>query len=128
MITSDQLKAVIEVDDTIDTTPFIQTASELVAEYCSAAGYTAEKLARIETYLAAHFYALRDRQTISEQAGTVSVTYQSKIGLFLKLTHYGQTAMMLDGAGGLAALDKKMENGGPVKAGFTWLGTGGMFA
>lgn len=121
-IDNTQLSKVIDLDPAINTAIFIETAEELVNEACGSAGYSPARLTLITTWLAAHFYAIRDRQVVSEQAGDVSATYQSKIGLFLKLTHYGQQALALDTAGGLAAMDKKAEDGGLQKVGVWYVG------
>lgn len=123
MIDNTQLAKVIELDANIDTTVFIQTANMLVTEHCSSSGYSEARLTLIETWLAAHFYAIRDRQVVTETAGEVSATYQSRVGLFLKNTHYGQQALVLDTAGGLAALDRNTETGGRQVVGIHYLGT-----
>jgi len=122
--TADQVKAVIEVDTTSvpDLTPFITAANELVTECCADAGYTDARLALIETWLAAHFYAIRDPRYASENAG-VSASYQYQVGLNLAVTTYGQQAMLLDTVGGLAALSKRAEKGIKKKVGVAWLGT-----
>lgn len=118
--TSDLVADIIEVDVDIGLTPFISVANELVTEVCAAAGYTDERLELIERWLAAHFYTNRDPRPTREEAGPVSASYQSKLGLNLATSHYGQTAMVLDTAGGLAALNSLT----PTKTlSVTWLGT-----
>lgn len=118
------VKGIIEVDeDTIpDLDPFILTANELVTECCGSAGYTATRLELIERWLASHFYAIRDPRLAAETAG-VSARYQHKVGLIFSVTTYGQQAMTLDTAGGLAALSKRTEEGKAKSVGITWLGT-----
>lgn len=113
---------IIEVDSDIVLTPFIAIANELVTEHCTDSDYTDDRLAYIETWLAAHFYKLRDLAIASEKAGSVAVKYQNKIGLHLNQTIQGQTALILDGAGNLAALSKRMEEGEPASIGFWWSG------
>ena len=118
--TSGAVEGIIEVDVTISLEPFMLVANELVTEVCSDAGYTEERLELIERWLAAHFYTNRDPRPVTERAGPVSATYQSAVALNLNTSHYGQTAMMLDTAGGLAALSKQK----PKRiASVTWLGT-----
>jgi len=118
--TSGAVEGIIEVDVTISLEPFMLVANELVTEVCSDAGYSDERLELIERWLAAHFYTNRDPRPVNERAGPVSVTYQSAVALNLNTSHYGQTAMMLDTAGGLAALSKQK----PKRiASVTWLGT-----
>lgn len=121
--TADDVADVVEVDATISLTPFITIANELVTELCIDSGYTDTRLTLIETWLAAHFYLLRDQAVASEKAGSVGVSYQYKIGLNLAQTKHGQTAMMLDTAGNLAALSKRIEEGEPASIQFTWMGT-----
>ncbi len=103
--TSELVAGIIEVDEDIDLTPFIFPSNELVTEICAPKGYTPERLELIERYLAAHFYTLRDPRPVSEGAGSVNTTYQSRVDLFLSTSHYGQMACMLDTAGGLSALN-----------------------
>lgn len=123
--TAELVKGVIEVDsDSVpDLDPFILVANELVTEICEPSGYTATRLEAIERWLAAHFYAVRDMRRSTETAGSVSESYQYKLGLHLNSTMYGQQAMMLDTAGGLASLNKQMTDpsGGGGTSG-TWLG------
>lgn len=116
----------IELDPAINTMVFIQTAHELLVECCSPtesfAGYSDNRLSLIEGWLSAHFYAIRDQRVVSEQAGEVSATYQSKIDFGLKNTHWGQQALRLDTNGGLAALDSMTENGGKIRIGIMYAG------
>lgn len=122
--TSEQVEGIIEVDEDVSLTPFIAMANELVTEVCVPAGYTAERLELIERWLAAHFYRSRDPAISYEVAGPTAATYQYKVGLYFANTSYGQMALTLDTAGGLAALSKRMEEGkGSTKAGISWLGT-----
>lgn len=120
--TDADVELVVEVDASISLTPFITIANELVTELCTNSGYTNARLILIETWLAGHFYLIRDQAVASEKAGSVAVSYQYKIGLMLAQTKHGQTAMMLDTAGNLAALSKRMEEGEPAGIQFTWLG------
>lgn len=127
--TTDELVAgIIEVNVSIPLTPFIFPANELVTEVCVPAAYTDERLELIERFLAAHFYTLRDPRTTDEKAGSVSATYQSKVDLFLSTSHYGQTAMVLDTAGGLAKLnalqkDPSVDASTTRTSSVVWLGT-----
>lgn len=105
--TSENVGDIIELDASIDPTPFMLVANELVTELCLASGYTETRLELIERWLAAHFYTNRDPRSTDEKAGPVSVTYQSAVDLNLNSSHYGQTAMMLDTAGNLKTLNNK---------------------
>jgi hypothetical protein len=121
--TAAAVAGIIEVDTSISLTPFIETASELVTECCEDAEYTATRLELIERWLSAHFYAVRDQRASSETAGRVSESKQTKVDLGFDVTVYGQQAMRLDTAGGLAALDKRTQKGKVAAVGMTWLGT-----
>lgn len=121
--TSAAVGAVIELDDAIDITPFIETANALVTEVCVPSGYDDTRLELIERWLSAHFYAIRDPRAVSESVKGLGVTYQSAVGLALMVTHYGQHAAMLDTKGGLAKLSMNTAQGRkPFKAGIAYLG------
>lgn len=121
--TTDELVAgIIEVDEDIDLTPFIETAAELVTEVCEPEGYSESRLELIERWLSAHFYSIRDPRVVQEAAGPVQASYQNKVGLNLSNSHYGQQAMMLDTAGGLRVLSETKATKKLVP-GVTWLGT-----
>ncbi len=114
---------VVEVDSDISLTPFITAANELVTEVCTDSSYSSTRLQLIETWLAAHFYAMRDQQVMMERAGPVQTQYQHKGGLCLYQTKQGQTAMILDTAGNLAQLSKRIEGGEAAGVVFGWMGT-----
>ena len=121
-VTAEEVSQIIEVDSGITTlTPFIATANDLVTELCSGSGYSVTKLALIELWLSAHFYAVRDPRLSSEKAG-VDVAYQHKIDMRLAVTTYGQQAMLIDTAGSLAALNERTGKGART-VGVVWLGT-----
>lgn len=123
--TSEAVAAIIDVDSSIDLTPFITTANLLVTTHCAAlnSDYTATELEEIERYLAAHLSTLIDPRPTQETAGKVSAWYQSKVDLGFATSHYGQMAMLLDWYGGLAALNERMKKGGKKTVGISWLGT-----
>ncbi len=112
--TLDLVEGIIEVDSSISLTPFINAANTIVTRCCTDLDedYTDDELQQIETWLSAHFYTNRDMRASEERAGTVSARYQSKVDLGFKTSHYGQHAMLLDYHGGLAELDKQIQNGG----------------
>ena len=117
---------IIEIDSSFDedaVAPFIEAANALVTEKCSEDDYDATRLELIERWLSAHFFAVRESRPTLEKAGSVSSTYQSKVDLGFDVTHYGQMAMRLDTAGGLAALNASSKAGGKQTAGVTWVGT-----
>lgn len=116
---------IIEVDSTISLTPFITIANFMVTQCCTDLDedYDAAHLIEIETWLAAHFYTVRDMRAERERAGTVEEKFQSKVDLGFNSSHYGQMAMRIDFHGGLAALDKQTINGIVKTVGLNYLGT-----
>lgn len=123
--TSALVEGIIEVASAISLTPFIEAANILVVKYCDGADddYTDDETEKIETWLAAHFYTVRDMRAEQEKAGPVSEKYQSKVDLGLSTSHYGQMAMTLDYQGGLAALNQKIMNGTARAISVTWVGS-----
>ena len=120
--TSVAVGLIIEVDASISLTSFIEAANALVMEVCSTDDYDATRLELIERWLSAHFYAIREARPTNERAGSVGASYQSKVDLGFDVTHYGQMAMRLDTAGGLAALNAEAKKGGSRTATVTWAG------
>lgn len=127
---SDKVAAIIEVDDAIPLGPFIDAANELVTEVCAtildvhtkAPYYSDVRLEMIETWLTAHFYAIRDPRLTSVAPTGLSVSYESQVALGFNLTRYGQQALRLDTKSGLATLEKRTLKGGG-KLGVLWMGT-----
>lgn len=113
---------IIEVDEDINLTPFIETANALVTEHCSEDDYDAVRLELIERWLAAHCYTIRDMRAETEKAGPTSEKKQSKVDLGFDSSHYGQTAMRLDTEGGLARLNEEIKKGKTTSVSVAWLG------
>lgn len=130
--TPELVAGIIEVDVDIPLSPFISAASSLVDRIRDNAVANdllrdgsgpddktrEEKLLEIETYLAAHFYTLRDPRVTSEAAGSVSASYQSSVSLRLFTSHYGQMACALDETGLLERINKGRQG----KVGLFWGG------
>ena len=116
---------IIEVDASITLDPFIDAANLLVTQCCTGLdeAYSSGQLIIIETWLAAHFYTVRDPRAEMEKAGSVSERLQSKVDLGLDTSHYGQMAMRLDYTGGLAELNNQSKDGTAQSVGVDWLGT-----
>lgn len=123
--TADAVREIVEVDDTISTdlVPFITIANELVTEFCAPVGYSDARLELIERWLAAHYYTVRDNRVKSEAVAGVSATYSQNTALNLASSMQGQTAMSLDTAGGLAALNKRTVDGKRPSVEIGYLGT-----
>ena len=122
------VEGILEESPSLTLTPFIEAASYLVDKVCATATdddgtayYTATDLELIERWLSAHFYHVAATRANREEAGSVAETKRSKVDLGLNLTHYGQHAMLLDVAGGLATLDEMGIRLGLATV--TWLGT-----
>jgi len=113
---------IIEVDDEISLTSFIEVANVLVTECCSTDDYDATRLELIERWLSAHVYTIRDMRASEERAGPVSERKQSAIALGFDTSHYGQMAMRLDTKGGLAILNEQMKKGKGQAVQISWLG------
>lgn len=112
---------IIEVDSSISLDPFIKAATVLVDQVAaSSSAPSVAVLKQIETWVAAHFYAMRDpgASPSSEQVDGIRVTYQGRSGLGLESTRYGQMAITLDPTGVLRNLYK-----GSVSVGVQWMGT-----
>jgi hypothetical protein len=130
--TPELVAGIIEVDVDIPLSPFISAASSLVDRIRDNAiandllrdgpdsddKTREEKLQEIETYLAAHFYTLRDPRVTTERAGPVGASYQSAVALRLFTSHYGQMACALDETGLLELINA----GKRRKAGLFWGG------
>ena len=118
------VQGIIEHDATISLTPFIEVANALVTELCLTSGYDATRLELIERWLSAHFYAVRDPRVGFETVKGVGQSFTRKIDYGLRVTHYGQQALLLDTAGNLASLNKRTKDGAKGTAGVSWLGKG----
>lgn len=117
--TDEAVEGIIEVEENATLTPFIEAANVLVTEVCTSSTYDDARLELIERWLSAHFYAIYDPRFESEKAGDVAAKYQTKVNLGFDVTHYGQMAMRLDTAGGLASLNTEAKSGGRVTASLT---------
>lgn len=118
------VKAIIEVDSGHDLAPYIEVANGIVTEKL-ADKHADDRLALIEKWLSAHFYACSNPRLASESiGGVISESYQQKVDLGFHLTSYGQQAMLLDTSGTLAAMNDALLNGKKMKPKMTikWLG------
>jgi len=120
--TAAAVRKVIQTDSSIDVSPLMDVASELVDKVSaedSDSVMTAGMLRHLETYLAAHFYAFRDPQYSEKKTGDASATFQtgqSGKGAF-EQNDWGRMAMALDLTGYLRKINK-----GVVTAEVIWLG------
>lgn len=98
----------------VSMVPFITAASQLVDMLLASAArddgtawYTSAQLQTIETWLAAHFYAVNHTRAASKAIGKASKTAQGQTAMRLEATLYGQQAMVLDISGILATQSAK---------------------
>ncbi|MCP4566487.1 MAG: hypothetical protein GY841_02770 [FCB group bacterium] len=118
-----EIGKIIDVDSGDDLDAFIDAANILVTDILGESGTATATLAVIETWLAAHFYAIYKPRASAEKAGSVSESFDYKIDLALNQTRYGQMALSLDTTGALARHNKKIIDGVSKTASVSWLGT-----
>jgi len=119
------VREVIDTDPNMDMSVFLQAASALVDRLEEVATgnsqtVTAVLLKNIETYLAAHLYAIRDQQPTQSSTQKAEMSFQGKWGFGLNHTSWGQVAVTLDWTGFLADLTSE---GGNQQTILTWAGT-----
>ena len=105
-VTDDLLRTVIELEDDLDTSTFIDTANVIVNTFIVPT-YTVEAiLVKIELYLAAHFASLMSERggLIRSMQGDASETYADIYDKGYRATRFGQQAIVLDPSGTLASM------------------------
>jgi len=119
--TPEKVRSVIDVNPQVDVTNHIQTANNVtnkVAEQDTAGLLNTDLLTDIETYLAAHFLALKDPQYESKSTGDASGKFQTgQKGQGFLATDWGATAVSLDLTGFLKTISE-----GVTQVGIAWLG------
>lgn len=102
------VKLIIEVDDDISLTPFIETANNILERVCLDSGYSEATLELIERWLSAHFYAIRDPRVTREGVKGIEEAFAVSVkSSGFNTTPYGQQALLLDSAGNLADLEAR---------------------
>lgn len=101
--------------------PFIDIASSIVDDVAACAldkGVTLStaKLELMERWLAAHFYVMTDQTYKSKKTGDAAATFQGETKMYLTSSKYGQSAIVMDPTGCLAA------QGNMRVATMAWLG------
>jgi hypothetical protein len=108
-VNADEIKEILETelsDPTIEA--FIGAANLIVTQNLGSSGLSTALLKEIERWLSAHLIASsRERQVKSEAAGLAKVDYDSKVGLGLDGTTYGQQVKLLDPTGLLTSIGKR---------------------
>lgn len=112
---ADLVKAVLAPGNDYDLanapslTRFITTANLVTSRVAACAtakdiALSTEELTEIETWLAAHYYAMSDQTYASKTTGGQSASFHGQTGKRLEATKYGQTALDLDYSGCLSAI------------------------
>jgi hypothetical protein len=114
--------SIIEVESGISLEPFIDVANTMVNNTIDTTALDANTLEKIERYLAAWLYAIRDKRRTQERVDEVTEQFQHVEDLALNCNEYGQTAMLLDITGALARLNKEMLSPTHNTISFTYLG------
>ncbi len=121
--TEDRIKSICKVKTSHDLTEFMEAANQMVDALCLDSEYTDAVLARIETWLAAHFYCILAPRRKQENVGQLQSTIESEVDLGLNVTRYGQMAMQLDTDGNLAANNNTVQTRIRRTISALWLGT-----
>lgn len=90
----------LAADPSISVVAAIQTANVLVTYACLPHYSDAAQLKEVETWLSAHFWSCDNPKLLEETIGRAKDIIQGKVDLGLRLTHYGQQALVLDAAFG----------------------------
>jgi hypothetical protein len=123
--TADEVKAVLlgdyDTGNSPDLTPYIDAANLIVGRVITCAGlkgvtYSTAQLTTLETWLAAWAYCQSDKTYLEKKTADAGAKYQATVGKGFESNNYGQTALMLDYSGCLAAMSNK------ARASVTWMG------
>lgn len=119
-VKEEEVREVIDSDDSIRIAPFIDTANTLtdkISSRDSSSLLSSAELKAIELNLAAHFYAQRDTQYSQERTADASGVVSGQFGENLSSTYWGQNALLLDETGYLQGRQKSRR-----RAVVGWLG------
>lgn len=110
-VTDDEVHAImVDLDDSIDTSPFIELANLVVTEKLVGKGSTDAMLVKIELWLSAHFATLDSEKggLRSSKMGESDESYVwTRSGTGFGTTRYGLTAIALDDTGILQTLSAR---------------------
>lgn len=106
-VTPTEVKNILDNSQLSDATVqvFIDSATTIIdSVFASETVLSVTQLKEIERWLTAHLIASTiERTTEEEKLGEATVKYTGKYGELLKLTPYGQNALLLDVTGKLGA-------------------------
>ena len=105
-VTDADLRKVIDIPTSTDTSVFIGVANRYVDAHLLPEGLTEAELTDIELFLAAHFAALTVERggLTSEKIGDTEESYANVYKAGIHSTRYGQAAIALDTTGKLASM------------------------
>lgn len=108
-VTDHEVQLILGAESGTDVQIYIDVASRMVDEVFSGSSLSTKRLADIELYLAAHLGALTEEGggVTLQRTGQSSVQYAQLQGDKLKLTRFGQMALLLDTTGVLEASNKE---------------------
>lgn len=121
----DDVREIINNGADIGVQVCIETASalvDLVESNDSSNTLNAKTLRLIETWLAAHFYGIRDPQYQEKRTEKAEAVYQGRTDLGFDSNYWGQTAMRLDVTGYLSRINDEAKKGGKRQPVISWLG------
>lgn len=121
--TTELVQAVLvdDYDGVTELTPYIDSAYLIMNRVITCANekevpLTTAEAEMTERWLAAHFYAVRDKPYMSRSTGGASGSFGGSLGEGLYFTQYGQMATRIDASGCLENIDKTQV------ASLLWLG------
>lgn len=130
--TADLVQKIIAVTPGADLAPFVQAAADAVADVCANSfaknpryteGFVGSKREMLERWLAAHLYTIYDNQLKAAAAGSVQVSYETKIDYGLANSMYGQQVMyLLDSDGNFAKVNNSAKTKRKVKVSVAQVG------
>lgn len=106
-ISVSDVQSVIDTDlDVLDIQKYIVTANLIVSEELASSGLSSSRRDQIAKYLAAHFCTLKEPQGRLTELDTDGTRqkFAGSYGSGLRSSPFGQTALMLDTTGTLAAI------------------------
>ena len=105
-VSSDNVRSLLQ-DDSADVFPFIMVANDIVDALLIGSGLSTTILARIEAFLACHFYLLSSPELVREEYDRARFEYvRAKVDEGFRATKWGQMALALDTTGTLRGANK----------------------
>jgi acyl CoA:acetate/3-ketoacid CoA transferase alpha subunit len=111
-VTDAEVREIIDTEVT-DLTAFILAANGFVTDMLTGKGLSDDRLKEIERWLAAHFTAMKDfkNRVVEIEAGRgrerTGESVRGVLAQDLRLTRYGQQALVLDTTGTLLTVGKQ---------------------